>query len=133
MKYLGSTKLILKYLGFLESEYGMKFNFQTFKDFQGFYGPIDTYSFHNESGCFTLHNIVQKGEWGWYVCREFSTDQYALLKREINQKAYIKKRCWTTKALIKELSQVIKNQIACSGCFFGIKMEDKKQGQLGDD
>ena len=88
-KYDGQTKLILKFFNFLVQDYGMKFVFQTYSDYYGFFGPIDTYSFYNTYGCFTLLNIVQRGEWGWFVSSKFSTNLNELLKTEINQKTYI--------------------------------------------
>ena len=120
--YEGISKRILKYLGFLVSEYGMEFQFQTFPAFKGFYGPIDTYSFYNKNGCFTLHNIVQRGEWGWFVSQQFSDDQYALLQREINQTSYVKHIHLTFSGILKELSIAIRDQIQKTGYCFGIKV-----------
>lgn len=120
MKYTGKTKLIKKHLGFLETDYDLKFAFQTFEDYKGFCGPIDTYSFYNDFGCFTLHNIVQKGEWGWFVSKKFSQNQYELLESEIDQRNYIDKRYWLYRSVLKKLGEIIKNQIELSGGFFGI-------------
>jgi len=121
MKYTGKTKLIKKHLGFLETDYGLKFEFQTFEDYKGFCGPIDAYSFYNDFGCFTMHNIVQKGEWGWFVSKKFSQNQYELLDTEIDQRNYIDKRYWLYSSVLKKLAEIIKNQIELSGSFFGIK------------
>lgn len=68
--YEGKEKLIKKHLSFLINEYNMSFKYQCFNDYKGFKGPIDVYSFYNDNGCFTLHNIVQRGEWGWYVSKK---------------------------------------------------------------
>ena len=120
MHYMGKTKLITKYLGFLETNYGFKFEFQTFDEYNGFHGPIDTYSFYNKFGCFTLHNIVQRGEWGWFTSKEFSKDQYKLMETEINQKEYICERYCFDSSLIKKLAIIIENQIVLHGNFFNI-------------
>ena len=121
MEYIGKTKMVLKHLGFLEKKYGLIFVFQSFDDYNGFYGPIDTYSFYNDFGCFTLHNIVQKGEWGLFVSKEFSTDQYQLLNTEINQKVYFRKYLLFS-SFLKDIAKVIVNQISLNKNFFGIKV-----------
>ena len=106
MKYIGKTKVVLYYLGFLKDEYDFNFAFQTFNKYNGFCGPIDTYSFYNTYGCFTLLNIVQRGEWGWFVSSKFSTNLNELLKTEINQKTYIYKTYWLYGSVLKELSSI---------------------------
>ena len=126
MNYAGTTKLIKKYLGFLETEYDFKFTFQTFHEYYGFRGPIDTYSFYNQYGCFTLHHVVQKGEWSWYTSKSFSKDQYQLLKTEINQGGYISGRCWFYSTVLKKLSNIIKTHINCYNSFFGIKVINRE-------
>jgi len=122
MHYAGNTSLIKKHLGFLETEYNFTFAFQTFDDYYGFCGPIDAYSFYNDSGCFTIHNIVQRGEWGWFTSKKFSANQYELLEAEIVQTNYITKRHWFYNAVLKELANIIKKQIDSSGSFFNIRI-----------
>lgn len=121
-QYDGKTKLILKHLGFLTSEHNFKFVFQTFDDYNGFNGPIDAYSFYNEKGCFTIHNVVQKGEWGWFKSKRFSTDQYELLNTEISQRLYITKRIWFDSTMLKFLAHIVKNEIQRTHCLFGIEV-----------
>lgn len=120
--YSGKTKLVLKHLGFLLDEYGLKFQFQTFDDYQGFYGPIDTYSFYNEYGCFTLHNIVQRGEWSWFLSKEFSKSQYELLEKKIDPNLYISTNCWLYGSVLKRLSNSLKTQIETTGSIFGFRV-----------
>ena len=120
--YKGETKLVLRYLDFLTKEYGMTFEFQTFEDYNGFCGPIDTYSFYNDFGCFTLHNIVQKGEWHWYVSKTFSNEQTELLKKEIDPNLYISAKCFLYRTVLKRLALCIKEQVATTGTMFGIKI-----------
>lgn len=124
--YNGSTKLILKHLGFLIDKYDLKFSFQTFDDYRGFYGPIDTYSFYNEYGCFTLHNIVQRGEWGWFLSKKFSTNQYELLEKKIDPNLYISTNCWLYSSVLKRLANSIRAQITITSFMFGIKINKKK-------
>lgn len=129
--YNGKTKLILKYLGFLVTEYDFSFKFQTFENYRGFCGPVDTYSFYNNYGCFTLHNIVQKGEWGWFLSDKFSDNQYALLSSEIPQDQYIS-CCWTLRGQLKQLTNSIKIQLLSTGMMFGIKTTAKAGGKSGN-
>lgn len=101
--YNGRTKLILKHLGFLKTEYGMTFEFQTFSYYDGFYGPIDAYSFYNKYGCFTLYNIVQKRDWSWFVSKSFSRNLDELLENEINPNLYISTKCLFYRTVLKRL------------------------------
>lgn len=120
MRYIGNTKLIQKHLGFLETEYDFKFSFQTFDDYNGFYGPIDTYSFYNNFGCFTLHHVVQRNEWSWFTSKKFSTNQYELLEIEINQTNYICGFRLFYSSVLKELASIIRKQIELYSGFFDI-------------
>jgi len=70
-----------------------------------------------------LHNVAQKGEWGWFVSRKFSSDQYELLSREIIQTDYIQKNCWFLSSTLKNLELIIKSQIEKTSSFFGIRVE----------
>lgn len=124
--YEGKTKLIMKYFDFLVKECGMKFQFQTFFEYNGFYGPIDTYSFYNSNGCFTFHNIVQRGEWGWYKSSRFSTNQYDLLEKEINQRDYLVRDYFFTRSWLNALSKIIKGQVYRSNSAFGIPLKEYK-------
>lgn len=119
---MGNNKSVIKNLDFLTNEFGFEFIFQTFEDYYGFCGPIDAYSFFNEHGCFTLHHIVQKGEWGWFTSSKFSTNQYDLVQNEINQSSYISKKHYFAHSALKELAIIIKNQILTDRAFFGIKI-----------
>lgn len=121
LMYNGKTKLVLKYLGFLK-EHGMEFKFQSFSEYKGFSGPIDTYSFYNQNGCFTMHNIVQRNEWNWFVSKSFSENQYKLLEKEISQNLYITKRYWLYSRVLSELSNLLKFEILSTGAVFGIKL-----------
>ncbi|MDE6655492.1 MAG: hypothetical protein K2J85_00705 [Anaeroplasmataceae bacterium] len=123
--YNGKTKLILKYFGFLTSQYDMIFKFQSFKDYHGFHGPIDTYSFYNKNGCFTLHNIVQKGEWMWCTSKKISDNQYELLENEVAQRDYLSKRYFFTSQWLKELSKVLQIEIKTKGTVFNIEVSEK--------
>lgn len=119
-EYIGESKTVLKILGFLNEEYGMKFHFQSFDVYMGFRGPINTYSFYNDHGCFTLHHVVQRGEWGWYVSSKIHTNLCELLTKEIRQSDYIQHSTISYKNHLKMLAAIIRKQVESSQQFFGI-------------
>lgn len=121
-EHSGESKAVLKYLGFLVDDYQMQFSFQSFDEYKGFSGPVNTYSFYNENGCFTLHQVVQHGEWGWYASKEYCENQYDLLETEIKQNEFISENSLSYKKMLKELAFCILNQISVSNNFFGIKV-----------
>ena len=131
-QYEGKTKKILTIFGFLIREYNLQFKFQTFDMYYIFYGPMDTYSFYNEFGCFTLHNAVQRGEWGLYKSEKFSEDQYKLMAREIYDCDYPTKWHWTTTGWLKDLAQAIKEEIDKKGTMLGIRVEKKNADNQGE-
>lgn len=112
----------MKYLGFLVSDYNFKFSFQSFPEYLGFYGPVDCYSFYNDNGCFTLHNIVQRGDWGLFISPQFSNNQYELLVKEIPQKEYIKRSYYTASGWLKEFSKIISDEIKSNNSLFSIEI-----------
>lgn len=125
MCYNGESQTILKFLGFLVDEYQMKYMFQTFNEYLGFHGPINTYSFYNQYGCFTLLQVVQRGEWSWHVSGKIDTNLYNLLQTEIKQKDFIQHSTMSYKKHLKLLADVIKEQVECSQRFFGITVKKK--------
>ena len=136
-QYEGITKKILTIFGFLIREYNLQFKFQTFDKYLYFCGPIDTYSFYNDFGCFTLHNVVQKGEWTMYKSAKFTEDQYKLMAQRIYEIDYsymrnIKKWCWTTTGWLKLLAQAIKEEIDKKGTMLGIRVEKKNADDQGE-
>lgn len=122
--YKGKEKIVLKYLGFLVDQYNMTYSFQTFPEYYGFYGPIDYYSFYNTHGCFTLQNIVQRDEWGWYIAKKFSNNQYLLLEKSINQTNYITKTVFTARGMLRKLSALLKEEALNNKTIFNIPLFD---------
>jgi hypothetical protein len=118
---IGRSEIVLKHLGFLLTEYNMQFKAQKFN----VYGYISsyTYSFYNNNGCFTIRNIPQRDDTGWYVSGVFSEDENELLEKHIIQGLYIQGQYWLWGTGIKRLAASIRSQIAASGDFFGIKVE----------
>lgn len=121
-EHSGESKAVLKYLGFLVDDYQMQFSFQSFDEYKGFSGPVNTYRFYNENGCFTLHQVVQRGEWGWYASKEYCENQYDLLETEIKQNEFISENGLSYKKMLKGLAFCILNQISVSNNFFGMKV-----------
>lgn len=119
---MSNEKKILKYLGFLKTEFGMSYAFQSFSNYRGFAGPIETYSFYNDNGCITFHHIIQRGEWGWYTSKEFSNIQEGLLEKEIEQREYLHKSYFLTKSWLKDLQQALHEEIKQYGTVFHIKV-----------
>ena len=118
-----NLRKVLKYFGFL-CELSMCFSHQKFDEFLGFAGPIYTYSFFNQYGCFTLLVIVQLNEWYWYVSEQFSTELEELVQTEIVQTS-LGKRVWLSSSMLSCLSLSIKQQIKFDGSFFGIKIQNQ--------
>ena len=120
---IGRSKLVLKYLGFLLTEHNMQFKAQEFDEYLDFPFLCHTYSFYNENGCFTIHNVPQRDDTGWYVSKNISEDHYELLEKEIIQIYYVQSTCWLWRTQVKKLAASIRHQITTSGEFFGIKVE----------
>lgn len=94
------------------------------------WGPMDAYSFYNESGCFTIYHAVQWNEWHLYYANQYSNDQTKLLFKELKLSKYI-----TSKKIrhiipkyeidFEPLVREIKRLIEENGEFFGIKVNKK--------
>ncbi|MCL2062200.1 MAG: hypothetical protein FWH03_06230 [Firmicutes bacterium] len=67
-----------KLFEFLVKDYGLKYSFQRFENcFDGGW-LVDTYSYYNEKGCFTISNVCQRGEWDHYYADRFSENWESL-------------------------------------------------------
>ena len=118
-----SENSINRNLSFLTTEYGMNYIRQEFGEYMGFCGPVECFSFYNSDGCFTLHHLEQRGEWGWFYAPQFSEDQYMLLQKEIDQRQYISGTVFGHRHMLRLLRNCIIMQIGESGSFFGISVE----------
>lgn len=121
-------------LDFLIEEYGMKYQFQSFEKTVGggFWGPCEAYSYYNDYGCFTIYNIVQRGDLDFYYSPKFSCNQNELLQDEVNLNLGCEE-IWLNmphkifgqrKIFYKTLAKAIKFQIHKYGAFYGIKVEN---------
>lgn len=116
------TKIVIKHLGFLITEYNMRFKAQKFDEYIGLHLISYTYSFFNENGCFTIHHLPGRGENAWYVSKTFSEDQDELLEREVIQILYLQGQCWLFRTFIQRTAAAIRYQISNSNEFFGIQV-----------
>lgn len=121
-QYCSKSKVILEHLGFLIDDYKLKYSHITADSYNGFYGQSETFSFYNDCGCFTLHYLSQRGEWGWFYSNFFSSNQTELLKNEINQNEFIRGPVFGYRSMLKKLENSIRAQIKQSNCFFNINV-----------
>ena len=68
----------------LASKYNLTYQHQDFKNCFGGYWWVYTHSLYNDSGCFTIHCLPQRGEVDCYFTEKFSTDRKELCGQIIN-------------------------------------------------
>ena len=128
---------IEKQFDFLVTDYGLKHAYQDFNNCFGGHWWVCTHSYYNESGCFTIHNLPQRGELDFYYAKEFSNIRKDLCEQRINISAigteiweknekflFMKNPFfwWSEKKVLKSLAEVIEAEIKSTGQFFGIKV-----------
>ena len=123
--------------GFLVKEYNLKSCYQVFDHCFDGNRRVYTYSFYNDGGCFTIHNLPQRGELDFYYAKHFSHDRKALCEKVIDV-SVVEKSIWqknskvlgfknpffwrSGKRVLCTLAEVIRRQIESRGEFFGIKV-----------
>lgn len=132
---------IEKQFKFLETEYDLKHVYQDFSNCYGGNWWVYTHSYYNESGCFTIHNLPQRGELDFYYAKEFSNVRKNLCEHQINISSIEKEIWnkhnkilffrnpffwWSEKKILHALAEVIQVQINRYGEFFGIKIKATK-------
>ena len=120
---IGHTKLVNRYFMFLVERYGMNFCFDVLPNTVGADNPTYVYSFYNSSGCFTIQEVAQRGEWDCYVAKSFSRDPHKRLSQKINQNSYTNKRVFTVRTFLKVTAGFIRNEISRGNCFWGISVK----------
>ena len=93
---------------------------------------------YNDSGCFTIHCLPQRGEVDFYFADKFSTDRKELCSKALNvyevEKEIWEKKTkiwffknpfyyWNQDKIIKTLIEVINVSIKKNNEFFGIKIK----------
>ncbi len=122
----------------LAKKYNLSYQYQEFENCFGGNWWVYTHSLYNESGCFTIHCLPQRGEVDFYYSEKFSHDRKELCGKPINvyeveKEIWIKKEkivffknpfyYWNHKRVIKTLIQVINVSIEKNNEFFGIKIK----------
>lgn len=125
-------------LFFLVDEFNLKYSAQTFENCPFGNYTTKTYSFYNDSGCFTVHVLEQRAELEFYYSNCFSDDLANLHKKSIDVYS-TEKKIWNkrgkifgfipnlffwfnNKKILETVAQVIKTQIQNYGEFFGVKV-----------
>ena len=127
----------VKELMFLVEKYNLKFTEQTFESTPFGNWVTKTYSFYNDSGCFTISELLQRDEIDFYFSDVFSTDYLVLKQRQLNvwdNDEILKKHqklifglknpfFWCSKKkYMKALAEIIKEKISERKEFFGVKI-----------
>ena len=122
----------------LAEKYNLTYRYQEFNNCSGGNWFVCTHSLYNETGCFTVQYLPQRGEVGCFFSRKFSAKREFLCHNEINvfaaekeiwdkkEKIWIFKNpfyYWSPKRTIKTLIQVIECSINKNEEFFGIKIK----------
>ena len=128
----------IKMLMFLVDEYNLKYSVQTFNNYPFGNYTTKTFSFYNDSGCFTIRYLSQKDELDFYFSSRFSNECKELQERLVNiwidepeiwnkhQKWIFSLKdplfWWKKKKVIKALAETIKTKIDKNKEFFGVKV-----------
>ena len=122
--------------GFLKEEYNLSYKYQEFFNCYGGNWTVQTHSFYNASGCFTIYVEVQRGINFWYAPR-FSTERKALCEREIDvslieppiwnkhERFFVFKNpffWWNDNKVLMVLAEALKAHLAKENEFFGIQV-----------
>ena len=114
--------LVNKYFCFLCDDYHMEFSMQEDTFACGVNRPTYIYSYYNDFGCFSICEIVQRGEWDCYLAGEFTSCIQKLLSDKVRQKDYLSWNVFTARGYLKATARYVKKQILQEGNFFGIEV-----------
>ena len=127
----------IKELMFLVEKYNLKFADQTFNSTPFGNWVTKTYSFYNDSGCFTISELLQRDEIDFYFSDIFSNDYRVLKQVQLNvwenDEILRKHQKWifglknpffwySKKKYMKALAETIKKKISENNEFWGIKI-----------
>lgn len=126
---------------FLIKNYGFTYKCQEFINCYGGHWTVITYSFYNESGCFTIHTLPQRGELDFYYAPQFSTKREELYEKMVDIRS-IEPKIWDKhmkvgifnrpffwcreNKVLSALAEVLSVHIAEQGEFFGIRVRSLK-------
>ncbi|MBE6601039.1 MAG: hypothetical protein E7637_00830 [Ruminococcaceae bacterium] len=121
---------------FLRKDFNLSYRYQEFANCYGGNWIVQTHSFYNDSGCFTIYIEIQRGIDFWYSSR-FSTVREELCEKEIdvssiepqiwdkNARFWIFKNpffWWSDNRVLHTLAEVLKVHLVSNNEFFGIHL-----------
>lgn len=122
----------------LANKYNLSYRYQDFKNCFGGNWWVYTHSLYNDSGCFTIYCLPQRGEVEFYFSEKFSTDRKELCEKPINayqvekeiwsknEKIWFFKNpffYWNSERIVKTLIEVINISIEKNNEFFVVKIK----------
>lgn len=128
---------IAELFDFLTKDYNVFYKYQEFTNCYGGYWTVQTHSFYNDSGCFTIYIEVQRGMEFWYSS-QFSIERNELCEKAIDvsliEPQIWEKRekfCglknpffwWSDNKVLSTLAEALKVHLAKDNEFFGIKVK----------
>ena len=123
---------VSKIFDFLVYEYKLKYAKQQFNNCYNGTWTVITYSFYNESGCFTIYTLPERGDLDFYHSKKYSDELGKLCSSRVNvesigteiwQKA--KKKIffeYRHKLFLRTLAEVIRYNVQLNGSFCGVKV-----------
>ena len=90
---------IAKTLEFLVQDYKLNYRYQVFHNCYGGGWTVYTHSYYNDSGCFTVHSMPQRGELDFYFAKKFSCERKAIYEKIIDI-AFIEPDIWNARGKI---------------------------------
>lgn len=122
---------------FLIKEYGLSYQFQEFTNCYNGGWIVRTYSFFNDSGCFTISHLLQRDELDFFFAPYFAQDRKKLCVKDVNitaiephvweknSKVWIFKNpffWWSNKRILTTFAEALKIHLMKSESFFGINV-----------
>ncbi len=122
----------------LAQKYNLNHYYQVFEHCFGGNWTAFTYSLYNDSGCFTIEHLPQRGEVSCYFAPHFSYNREELCRKEINifelehdiwtrrERFWIFKNpffYWNTKKVLETILEVVESSIKKNNEFVGIKIK----------
>ena len=104
-------KKLMKYFGFLLTEYNFKFDkleLGNMVDENGklcFYGPYNCYYFYNDVICINFLNLVQRQDWNIYITTKVLSDQNLINKGKAVSDEYLYNWALLERTIKRELKE----------------------------
>ncbi len=144
LENINSLKLLRRFtvnieelFAFLMKDYGLSYRYQKFDNCFGGGWTAQTYSFYNDSGCFTIHFLLQKNELDFYRASRFSTKREELCEKMVDvssiepeiwnkhTKIWVFNRpffWWNSNKILSVFAESLKVHLAKNKDFFGIRV-----------